>query len=129
MLKKRNAQGLSITTIVVAVIALIIIVVLIAIFSGRMALFGTGLDESKTCSSICSSLGKSMVQEVAKDCTDDKRHMWGTFADVSGTKSVEIEAAKPDTNNCFNEETDEYELCGNAEPAEMEDKEIVCCCK
>jgi len=118
MLKKRNAQGLSITTIVVAVIALIIIVVLIAIFSGRMALFGTGLDESKTCSSICSSLGKSMVQEVAKDCTDDKRHMWGTFADVSGERTIqEAKDAVVDGEGNIIEEAVEKII-----------KPIVCCC-
>jgi len=44
MLKKRDAQGLSITTIIVAVIGLIVVVVLIAIFTGRIGSFGKGLD-------------------------------------------------------------------------------------
>lgn len=44
---KKRAQGLSITTIIVAVIGLIILVVLIAIFTGRLGAFGKGLEEQE----------------------------------------------------------------------------------
>ena len=62
MLKKRNAQGLSITTIIVAVIGLIVVVVLIAIFTGRIGSFGKGLDAAEkniiqSCSSLCGVQG------------------------------------------------------------------------
>lgn len=57
MLKKRSAQGLSITTIIVAVIGLVIVVVLIAVFTGRIGSFGTELDKSKTCTSVCTAIG------------------------------------------------------------------------
>lgn len=40
----KKAQGLSITTIIVAAIALIVLVVLIAIFTGRIGGFGAGVD-------------------------------------------------------------------------------------
>jgi hypothetical protein len=43
----RKAQGLSITTIIVALIALIVLVIIISIFTGRMGIFGKGLDEAQ----------------------------------------------------------------------------------
>lgn len=46
-MSKKRAQGLSITTIIVAVIGLIILVVLIAIFTGRLGAFGKGLEEQE----------------------------------------------------------------------------------
>jgi len=57
MLKKRNAQGISIRVIIIAVIALIVLVVLIAVFTGRFGSFGEGLDVAggragKTCKEI-----------------------------------------------------------------------------
>ena len=58
MLKKRDAQGLSITTIVVSVIALIVIVVIIAILTGRMGLFSSGLGKSASCENMCKAFGK-----------------------------------------------------------------------
>ncbi len=42
---KRRGQGLSITTIIVAAIALIVLVILIAIFTGRIAIFNRGIGE------------------------------------------------------------------------------------
>jgi len=58
MLKKRNAQGLSITTIVIAAIALIVLVVIIAILTGRLGIFSKGLDEAVTCETTCNAIGK-----------------------------------------------------------------------
>ena len=43
---KKKAQGISITTIIVAAIALIVLVVLVAIFTGRMGIWGQGLDSA-----------------------------------------------------------------------------------
>jgi hypothetical protein len=58
MFKKRKAQGLSITTIIVAVIGIIILVVLIVIFTGRLGIFSKGLEEQSDvkCTNICRAL-------------------------------------------------------------------------
>ena len=53
MLKKRDAQGLPINVIIMAVIALIILVILIAIFTGQMSNFFTNVQEVQTCDEIC----------------------------------------------------------------------------
>ena len=85
MLKKRNAQGLSITTIIVAVIGLIVVVVLIAIFTGRIGSFGKGLDMTEkniiqSCSSLCG------VQGFIKAS--------GTIADSAACKTANPNAFK-----------------------------------
>ena len=54
MLKKR-AQGLSITTIIVAVIGLIILVVIIMMITGKLGAFGKGTEE---------------IGNIAKKCED-----------------------------------------------------------
>ncbi|MBN2457975.1 hypothetical protein JXB31_02480 [Candidatus Woesearchaeota archaeon] len=43
--KTRKAEGLSMSTIVVAAIALIVLVVLIVIFSSRMGIFNKGIND------------------------------------------------------------------------------------
>ena len=40
---KKRAQGLSINTIIIAAIALIVLVVLVAIFTGRIGMFSSGI--------------------------------------------------------------------------------------
>jgi hypothetical protein len=42
---KRKAQGLSLTTIIIAAVGLVVLVVLVAIFTGRMSLFGLGISK------------------------------------------------------------------------------------
>ena len=55
---RKRAQGLSITTIIVAAIALIVLVVLIAIFTGRIGIFSSGIKESGlSCNQACEALG------------------------------------------------------------------------
>ena len=49
MLKKRNAQGISVNVIIIVAIALIVLVVLIAIFTGRLGSFVIGVDETASC--------------------------------------------------------------------------------
>lgn len=48
----KKGQGLSITTIIVAAIALIVLVVLVAIFTGRIGMFSSGVDDASS-SGIC----------------------------------------------------------------------------
>ena len=85
MVKKRNAQGLSINTIVVAVIGLIVIIVLIAIFTGRIGSFGKGLDETKSCESVCNGLGMVVVATGNAGCGNEanEQQITGTFGDVA----------------------------------------------
>ena len=53
MLKKKNAQGLSITTIIIVIIGLIVLVVLILLFTGKLGDFSSGVnslgDPAKYC--------------------------------------------------------------------------------
>ncbi len=90
MLKKRNAQGLPITAIIIAVIGLIAVVVLIAVFTSKIAWFGQGVENAQTCESVCSSLAKKTSTDMKADATADpmcgdssnERKMPGTFSDV-----------------------------------------------
>ncbi|MBD3304651.1 hypothetical protein GF343_05935 [Candidatus Woesearchaeota archaeon] len=41
----KKAQGLPITTIIIAALALVVLVILFAIFTGRIAIFGRGVTE------------------------------------------------------------------------------------
>ena len=54
---KKNAQGLSMTTIVVAALALLVLVVLALVFTGRMGGFTTGVKEVGTCDQACKASG------------------------------------------------------------------------
>ena len=56
---KKNAQGLSMTTIVVAALALIVLVVIAIIFTGRMGNFASGIKETSTCARACIAAGYS----------------------------------------------------------------------
>ena len=58
----RKAQGLSINVIIVAAIALVVLVVLIAIFTGRMSIFGSELSEQNT--------GTATGEEIEGDWLD-----------------------------------------------------------
>ncbi len=46
----KKAQGLPITTIIIAALALVVFVVMFAIFTGRITIFGRGITE---CGGIC----------------------------------------------------------------------------
>ena len=74
MLKKRNAQGLSITTIILAVIGIIIIIVLVAMFTGRLGIFSEKLEEQSDvkCPTLCTALGTTEIDCPTDDApTDD----------------------------------------------------------
>lgn len=54
----KKAQGLSLNTIIIAAIALVVLIVLWAIFTGRMGVFSTGLQEvEKNCNDQCVAAG------------------------------------------------------------------------
>ncbi len=46
MILNKKGQGLSLNVIIVAAIALIVLVVLVAVFIGRINIFGQGLEQS-----------------------------------------------------------------------------------
>jgi len=102
MLKKRKAQGLSITTIIIAVIGLIVIVVLIGLFTGRIGSLNVGLDESiadaKTCNSRCTALGLNFKTVVPPFCGDQtgEKMLSGTFTDVTGKANYDDPDDDPD---------------------------------
>jgi len=53
----KKAQGLSINVIIIVAIALIVLVVLIAIFTGRLGAFTSGLKGAASCDDICNAAG------------------------------------------------------------------------
>ena len=42
----KKAQGISINTIIIAAIALIVLIILIAVFTGRLGIWGRGMDDT-----------------------------------------------------------------------------------
>ena len=54
---KKKAQGLSMTTIVVAALALLVLVVLALVFTGRMGDFSKGVKNVGTCDQACIAAG------------------------------------------------------------------------
>ena len=54
---EKRAQGLSMTTIVVAALALLVLVVLALVFTGRMGGFSTGVKEVADCKQACVAAG------------------------------------------------------------------------
>ena len=89
MLKSRKAQGLSITTIIVAIIGLIILVVLIAIFTGRTNIYSSNVDELTSCKNTCKNIGYDIGSSVSENfclkVSNPKGNpLPGTYSDVSG---------------------------------------------
>ncbi len=73
MMLNKKAQGLSMTTIVVAALALLVLVVLTLIFTGRMGPFSIGVEKSNDCETFCKSLGRSggEIKSDTTTCSDD----------------------------------------------------------
>jgi hypothetical protein len=78
----KKAQGLSMTTIVIAALALLVLVILVLIFTGRLKLWGSGVDDAGACDNYCKTFGKipingepiptdSSTTPPAKKCTQD----------------------------------------------------------
>ena len=74
-----KAQGLSITTIIVAAIALIVLVVIIAIFTGRLGIFSGELGKAQenkclekggTCIAAGNECGNNLVRDFGASCPD-----------------------------------------------------------
>ena len=52
-LQKKNAQSMSMNVIIIAAISLIVLVVLVFIFTGKIRMFGTGLDDCRSKGGLC----------------------------------------------------------------------------
>jgi hypothetical protein len=67
----KKAQGLSMTTIVVAALALLVLVVLALVFTGRMGSFSTGIKEVGTCAQACTAAGFEGGISTDSSCAED----------------------------------------------------------
>ena len=88
----KRAQGLSITTIIVAVIGLIILVVIIVMITGKLGAFGRGLESVSSCENTCKAVGGDRGRELSSaSCVDNpgvsvRKIIPGTFSDVDTGK-------------------------------------------
>lgn len=86
---KKKAQGLSINTIIIAALGLAVLVILFAVMTGRLNIFGKGVDSTQQqltqCSQQCQVQGfSSGGPVVAGTCTEPNRQqIYGSFQDVS----------------------------------------------
>ena len=77
---RTRAQGISINTIIIAALALIVLVVLIAIFTGRLGIWGQELDKQQNKKCVSDIQG---TVTLAQDCVPPKQIVFGKFSDVS----------------------------------------------
>ena len=85
MLNKK-AQGLSVTTIIVAIIGLIILVAIILMLTGELGAFGEGTSEASGCETVCKAIGKVKHTTETSDaeCKNAKgQYIFGDYSDVS----------------------------------------------
>jgi hypothetical protein len=75
IMKFSRAQGLSMTTIVVAALALLVLVVLTLIFTGRMGGWTTTVEANTDCQTYCDSLGFKAPYTVGECSGDDSREV------------------------------------------------------
>lgn len=69
----RKGQGLSLNVIIVAAIVLVVLIVLWLVFTGRIGLFGQGLEATeKNCKSLCTGLGVYEMDHFGAECTGDQ---------------------------------------------------------
>ena len=74
----RKAQSISINTIIVAAIALIVLVVVVMVFTGRITLFGKGLDQAQA-GAKCDTGDNLRTWRI--DCGPDEVQVYGKFSD------------------------------------------------
>ena len=66
----KKAQGLSITTIIVAASGLVILVVLVAIFTGRLGSFSEGISKTLSCENSCKAFDKRSQDITEEACKE-----------------------------------------------------------
>jgi len=72
MLKKRRAQGLPVTVIIVAVLALIALVVVMAIFTGNYGKFSKDIQSCALKSGTCRAACESGESQIDAECQKEK---------------------------------------------------------
>lgn len=88
----KKAQGLSLNVIIIAAIALIVLVVLVAIFTGRMGDWTSGLRkvETRYCGDVPAGVQGSSMRGTptssSTGCADYEREIPGVYEDVSVTQ-------------------------------------------
>ena len=80
MFKNKKAQGLSLNTIIIASLVLIVLVVLILVFTGRISIFGEGVDEVTTLKDCPGEIQDNLP------CEEDLTYSIGPWEDVSAGK-------------------------------------------
>ena len=83
-----KAQGLSISTIIIAAIALVVLVVIVAVFTGRMSIFGIELSNTQK-GTLCPG---NMIQAVS--CPEGKVQDYNNFRQCLEDESPEIGCSK-----------------------------------
>lgn len=78
----RKAQGLPITTIIIAILGIAVLVILFAILTGRLTIFSAVVSE---CPGVCGTLDlkaasvKQGVLAARESCEEDERQLFGTY--------------------------------------------------
>jgi len=92
MLKKKNAQGMSIKIIIVAIIGLIILAAVVMMLSGKLGAFGGGLervgDPLKKClgTEAEGGQGGSLTETVGELCDSEKVQIASSDSLIKGLK-------------------------------------------
>ena len=79
-MKSKKSQGISITTIIIAALALVVLVILIAVFTGRMGIWGQGLDDTVE-GNVCNS--DEVEGHWRVKCEPDETAIYGLFSDAN----------------------------------------------
>ncbi|MDO8480570.1 MAG: hypothetical protein Q7S65_02005 [Nanoarchaeota archaeon] len=79
----KKAQSISINTIIVAAIALIVLVVIVMIFTGRISIFGRGLDNVQQGQKCELDDG---TRDWFESCPDGQSQVYGVFSDASANE-------------------------------------------
>lgn len=72
MIKRGKAQGLSLTTIIIAILVIIVLVVIVMIFTGKMGFFGKSIDACDDCKISARDCPEETTMAIPMDC--DKQH-------------------------------------------------------
>lgn len=75
----KKGQGLPLTTIIIAAVGLIVLVVLVAIFTGRIGGFGTGVTQAQkiTCSDACIASGfETGSKRTGETCSENLKQIF-----------------------------------------------------
>lgn len=98
----RRAQGLPITTIIIAILGLVVLVILFAITTGRLAIFGRATTE---CPGRCEGAWVTQAQKPAMEnvpkCTEGiERELVGNYID-QGQGQAKVEDLRKCSRCCI----------------------------